>query len=68
LGFQAGRVIEKVVGVSYEKAIVSLVFEPLGLSHSFFAPGDVMTRRFAVGHNGPRGRNPRRGPLRRLSR
>jgi CubicO group peptidase (beta-lactamase class C family) len=34
----------------YEKAIASLVFEPLGLSHSFFAPGDVMTRRFAVGH------------------
>jgi CubicO group peptidase (beta-lactamase class C family) len=25
--------------------------EPLGLSHSFFARDDVMTRRFAVGHN-----------------
>jgi CubicO group peptidase (beta-lactamase class C family) len=71
----AGRVIEKVLGVPYEKAIASLVFEPLGLSHSFFAPGDVMTRRFAVGHNlgqdgtlsvarlwkGPRGRNPGAG-------
>ncbi|HEX2622981.1 MAG TPA: serine hydrolase, partial [Phototrophicaceae bacterium] len=47
-------------------------FEPLGLSHSFFAAPDVMTRRFAVGHNrredgmlsvsrlwrGPRCRNP----------
>lgn len=68
----AGRVIEKVAGMPYEKAIASLVFEPLGLSHSFFAPGDVMTRRFAVGHNlgedgtlsiarlwkGPRCRNP----------
>jgi CubicO group peptidase (beta-lactamase class C family) len=68
----AGRVIEKAVGRPYEKAMASLVFEPLGLSHSFFAPGDVMTRRFAVGHNlgedgtlsiarlwkGPRGRNP----------
>ena len=67
-----GRVIEKVTGMPYEKAIASLVFEPLGLSHSFFAPGDVMTRRFAVGHNlgedgtlsiarlwrGPRCRNP----------
>jgi CubicO group peptidase (beta-lactamase class C family) len=67
-----GRVIEKVVGMPYEKAIASLVFEPLGLSHSFFAPFDVMTRRFAVGHNrgedgtlsvsrvwrGPRCRNP----------
>jgi CubicO group peptidase (beta-lactamase class C family) len=67
-----GRVIEKVTGISYEKAIASLIFEPLGLSNSFFAPDDVMTRRFAVGHNrgedgtlsiarlwrGPRCRNP----------
>src|ERR1039457_691915 len=67
-----GRVIEKVAGIPYEKAIASLVFEPLGLSHSFFAPVDVMTRRFVVGHNrgedgtlsigrlwrGPRCRNP----------
>ena len=67
-----GRVIEKVAGLPYEKAIASLVFAPLGLSHSFFAPVDVMTRRFAVGHNrgedgtlsigrlwrGPRCRNP----------
>jgi CubicO group peptidase (beta-lactamase class C family) len=67
-----GRVIEKVVGMPYEKAIASLVFEPLGLSHCFFAAEDVMTRRFVVGHNlgddgtlsvarmwrGPRYRNP----------
>ena len=71
----AGRVIEKVVGMPYERAIASLAFEPVGLSHSFFAPGDVMTRRFDVGHNlggdgtlsiarlwkGPRGRNPGAG-------
>ena len=67
-----GRVIEKVAGLPYEKAIASLVFEPLGLSHRLFAPNDIMTRRFAVGHNrgedgtlsigrlwrGPRCRNP----------
>lgn len=67
-----GRVIEKVVAMPYEKAMASLVFKPLGLSHSFFAPEDVMTRRFVVGHNlgedgelsvarmwrGPRYRNP----------
>jgi CubicO group peptidase (beta-lactamase class C family) len=67
-----GRVMEKVLGMPYEKAMASLVFEPLGLSHSFFAAEDVMTRRFAVGHNrgedgtlsvsrlwrGPRCRNP----------
>ncbi|MFC7641197.1 serine hydrolase domain-containing protein [Streptosporangium lutulentum] len=47
----AGRVIEEVTGLTYERAVASLVLEPLGLSHSFFTPGDVMTRRFAVGHN-----------------
>jgi CubicO group peptidase (beta-lactamase class C family) len=70
-----GRVIEKVLGLPYEQAIASLIFEPLGLSHSFFAAQDVMTRRFAVGHNrsedgtlsvsrvwrGPRCRNPGAG-------
>src|SRR5512133_1541752 len=47
----AGRIVEKVTGLTYEHAVASLVFKPLGLSHSFFAPEDVMTRRFAVGHN-----------------
>jgi CubicO group peptidase (beta-lactamase class C family) len=47
----AGRVVEKVTGLTYERAVASLVLEPLGLSHSFFALGDVITRRFSVGHN-----------------
>ena len=47
----AGRIMEKVTGLTYERAVASLLFEPLGLSHSFFARDDVMTRRFAVGHN-----------------
>ena len=47
----AGRIAEKVTGLTYERAVASLVFEPLGLSHSFFARDDIMTRRFAVGHN-----------------
>jgi CubicO group peptidase (beta-lactamase class C family) len=47
----AGRVVEKVTGLTFERAVASLVLEPLGLSHSFFARDDVMTRRFAVGHN-----------------
>ena len=33
----AGRIIEKVTGLTYERAIASLLLEPLGLSHSFFA-------------------------------
>src|SRR5215211_2007604 len=47
----AGRIIEKVTGLTFERAVASLVLEPLGLQHSFFARDDVMTRRFAVGHN-----------------
>lgn len=47
----AGRIVEKVTGLTFERAVASLVFEPLGLAHSFFARDDVMTRRFAVGHN-----------------
>ncbi|MEV7525076.1 serine hydrolase domain-containing protein [Streptomyces sp. NPDC091371] len=46
-----GRIIETVTGLTYERAVDSLLFEPLGLEDSFFAPSDVMTRRFAVGHN-----------------
>ncbi|MGO4617025.1 serine hydrolase domain-containing protein [Nocardia sp. 2YAB30] len=52
VGFNlAGRIIEKVTGLTYERAIAALLFEPLALSHTFFALDDVITRRFAVGHN-----------------
>jgi CubicO group peptidase (beta-lactamase class C family) len=47
----AGRILEKVTGLTYERAVASLILEPLGLSHSFFARDDIMTRRFCVGHN-----------------
>ena len=47
----AGRIIEKVTGQTYEQAIKELLFEPLGLDHSWFFPNEIMTRRFAVGHN-----------------
>lgn len=49
-----GRLIEEVVGLPYEEAVASILFEPLGLSHSFFAAEDVITRRFAVGHTSAR--------------
>lgn len=52
LGYNlAGRIIEKVTGLTYERAVATLLFEPLGLSDSLFAPDDAMIRRFAVGHN-----------------
>jgi CubicO group peptidase (beta-lactamase class C family) len=47
----AGRILEKATGLTYERAVSSLVLQPLGLSHSFYARDDVMTRRFSVGHN-----------------
>jgi CubicO group peptidase (beta-lactamase class C family) len=47
----AGRIIETVTDQTFERAVASLVLEPLGLSHSFYLHEEVMTRRFAVGHN-----------------
>jgi CubicO group peptidase (beta-lactamase class C family) len=46
----AGRIIEKVTGSTYERAVQELVLDPVGLGMTFFFPNDVMTRRFAVGH------------------
>jgi len=46
----AGRLIEKVTGEAYEAVIKRLILEPLGCTESFFTAGEVMTRRFAVGH------------------
>jgi len=46
----AGRVIEKVTGTTFEQAMKDLVLSPLGLEDTWIFPGDIMTRRFAVGH------------------
>jgi CubicO group peptidase (beta-lactamase class C family) len=48
--YVAGRIIEVTTGEPFEKALGELVLQPLGLEHSFFFPDDVMTHRFAVGH------------------
>jgi CubicO group peptidase (beta-lactamase class C family) len=47
----AGYIIEVVTGKSYQAALKDLVLEPLGMKNSYFVPGDMMTHRFAVGHN-----------------
>ena len=47
----AGRIIEKVTGLTYEKAVATLVLEPAGLANTFYDLSEVMTRRFVVGHN-----------------
>lgn len=47
----AGRVIEKVTGKTYEDAIKELLLDPLGLDQTYFLARDIMTRRYAIGHN-----------------
>ena len=54
--YVAGRLIEIATGKPYEQALQELLLEPLELRSTFIVPTDVMTRRFAVGHAGPRDR------------
>jgi CubicO group peptidase (beta-lactamase class C family) len=49
--YLAGCIIEVVTEKRYEAVVEELVLEPLEMSNSFFAPGDVITHRIAVGHN-----------------
>lgn len=46
-----GRIIELVTGQPYPVALQERLLTPLGLKDAFFAAGDVMVRRFAVGHH-----------------
>ena len=46
----AGRLIEKVTGQTFEQAIRELLLEPLGLEHTFYYSWEIMSRRFAWGH------------------
>jgi len=43
-------VIEVVTEEPYESVVADVLLEPLGLESTLFFPEDVMTRRFAVGH------------------
>jgi CubicO group peptidase (beta-lactamase class C family) len=45
-----GRILEVVTGQTCEQAIRDLVLDPLDMAHAFFEPAQVMTHRFAVGH------------------
>lgn len=48
--YVAGKIIENVTGRTFEDVIEEMVFADLGMTGSYIRPGDVMTRRFAVGH------------------
>lgn len=51
IGFYvAGHVLAMIEGKPYETVIKEQIFEPLGMETSCFFPDEVMTRRFAVGH------------------
>ena len=49
--YLAGRVIEVIAGAPFEAALRELVLEPLDLQRSFFFADEVLTYRFAVGHD-----------------
>lgn len=46
----AGRVVEKVTGETYERALARLVLDPLGLRQTMTSLNEIMTRSFALGH------------------
>jgi len=46
----AGLVLARVHGTTYEQAIRDLLLEPLGMEHTFGFPKEIMTMRFASGH------------------
>jgi CubicO group peptidase (beta-lactamase class C family) len=46
----AGLIVSRINGTTYEQAIRDLLLEPLGMTQTFFFPNEIMTRRFAVGH------------------
>jgi CubicO group peptidase (beta-lactamase class C family) len=46
----AGRVVEKVTGETFERALGRLVLEPLGLRQTLTSLNEIMTGPFALGH------------------
>ena len=49
----AGRVVEKVTGETFERALARLVLDPLGLRQTMTSLNEIMTQPFAVGHRSP---------------
>jgi len=48
----AGRIVEKVTGLTFERAVEALILEPLGLGDTLYAMNDIMARpSVAMGHN-----------------
>lgn len=46
----AGRVLEAVTGKVFSDLLKDMLFEPLGMKDSYILPWEMMTKRFASGH------------------
>jgi hypothetical protein len=64
----AGRVIEKLTGGTWDKAIRDRIFAPLGLEHSITLPEEALLYRAAVGHVSEGTAEPSRAPVWMLPR
>jgi dipeptidyl aminopeptidase/acylaminoacyl peptidase/CubicO group peptidase (beta-lactamase class C family) len=64
----AGRVIEKLTGLTWDAALRERLFEPLGLTRTGTLPEDALLHRAAVGHVGDTGDGPVRAPVWTLPR
>ncbi|MBO0823996.1 MAG: serine hydrolase [Actinobacteria bacterium] len=64
----AGRVIEKLTGGTWDKAVRDRIFGPLGLEHTVTLPEEALLHRAAVGHVGEGTAEPSRAPVWTLPR
>ncbi|MGW4101828.1 serine hydrolase [Streptomyces sp. NPDC004976] len=59
-----GRVVERLTGVTWDRAMDERVFTPLGLRHTVTLPEEALLHRAAVGHEGHNDDgSPRRAPV-----
>ncbi|GAA2420642.1 serine hydrolase domain-containing protein [Actinomadura vinacea] len=47
----AGRIIEKVTGQTFDRAVAALLFEPLGMSNTTYSLDEALTLGFAASHH-----------------
>jgi dipeptidyl aminopeptidase/acylaminoacyl peptidase/CubicO group peptidase (beta-lactamase class C family) len=64
----AGRVIEKLTGGTWDRAVRERIFAPLGLEHTITLPEEALLHRAAVGHLSERTEEPSRAPVWMLPR
>jgi dipeptidyl aminopeptidase/acylaminoacyl peptidase len=64
----AGRVIEKLTGGTWDRAVTERIFAPLGLKHTITLPEEALLHRTAVGHLSEGTEEPSRAPVWMLPR